>query len=205
MLDHTTRCWRCRHSESAVLAKSWVPFLHLMLQLGTKFPLRCCSKRRWTRSALANQQIMQMRAFWPGPACPACPSIRPWHLLPVFSAKYIHLSSQGSQTSVRTLNSTKERIYHPAMLSRLSRIWPSCAMFSRRTDALLGSTQTSEAHRSWPWVPLTACRARKPKTSKYLTDGFQKISMASPTRYPSVTTRSLAKHLAGSSGCSKCS
>lgn len=53
----------CRHSERAVLAKSWVPFLHLMPQLGTKFPLRCCSKRRWTRSALANQQIMQMRAF----------------------------------------------------------------------------------------------------------------------------------------------
>lgn len=140
--------------------------MHLMPQLGTKFPLRCCSKRRWTCSALANQQIMQMRAFWPGPACPACPSIRPWHLLPVFSAKYIHLSSQGSQTSVRILNSTRERIYHPAMLSRLSRIWTSCAMLSRRTDVLLGSKQTSEARRSWPWVPLTVCRARKPETSK---------------------------------------
>lgn len=73
-----------------------------MPQLGTKFPLRCCSKRRWTRSALANQQIMQMRAFWPGPACP---SIRLCHP-PVFGAKYIHHSSQGSQSPVRALNST---------------------------------------------------------------------------------------------------
>lgn len=63
------------HSQSAVLAKSWVPFLQLMPQLGTKFPLRCCSKRRWTRSALANQQIMQMRAFWP--ACLSVYSARP--------------------------------------------------------------------------------------------------------------------------------
>lgn len=60
-LDDTLQA--LRHSGPAILAKSWVPFLHLIPQLGSKFPLRCCSKRRWTRSAPAG---MQMRAFWHG-------------------------------------------------------------------------------------------------------------------------------------------
>lgn len=64
-------CWTARHDTLQALqalgtcsaCKVLGTILQLMPQLGTKFPLRCCSKRRWTRSALANQQIMQMRAF----------------------------------------------------------------------------------------------------------------------------------------------
>lgn len=128
-----------------------------MPQLGTKFPLRCCSKRRWTRSALANQQIMQMRAF-------LCHS-------PVFSAKYIHHSSQGSQSSVRALNSTKNITSHDVqcafsyLVLVCDGIPPEMRACKMKADVLVPQE-----------LPIagTACTQTRKVQDTYWTDGCQK-------------------------------